>query len=111
MAYHPLKGLNIQMRQTLPASKRCRCGLCSICRDNARWERIFQEKFGQQERDYYSAERRAAGVSANALVEASVYAMAEESPASATRNRTENALERLFRLAVQGRDHSENHAA
>ena len=26
-------------------SKRCQCGQCAACRDNARWERIFQEKF------------------------------------------------------------------
>jgi hypothetical protein len=26
-------------------SKRCQCGHCSTCRDNARWERIFREKF------------------------------------------------------------------
>jgi hypothetical protein len=99
------------MPQALPASKRCRCGHCAVCRDNARWERIFQEKFGQQERDYYSQERRVAGVSANALVEASVYAMAEESSGSASRTRTENALERLFRLAAQGKEYPENHAA
>jgi hypothetical protein len=98
------------MRQALPASKRCRCGACAVCRDNARWERIFQEKYGQQEREYYSAERRTAGVSANALVEASVYAMAEES-SSSSRQRAENALERLFRLAANGNDQSENHAA
>ena len=23
----------------------CKCGNCALCRDNARWERIFQEKF------------------------------------------------------------------
>jgi hypothetical protein len=23
----------------------CKCGTCARCRDNARWERIFQEKF------------------------------------------------------------------
>ena len=23
----------------------CKCGNCAVCRDNARWERIFQEKF------------------------------------------------------------------
>jgi hypothetical protein len=25
--------------------RRCKCGTCALCRDNARWERIFQEKF------------------------------------------------------------------
>jgi len=29
----------------------CRCGKCSSCKDNARWERIFQEKFADPE--YY----------------------------------------------------------
>jgi hypothetical protein len=24
---------------------RCTCGVCHTCRDNDRWERIFQEKF------------------------------------------------------------------
>lgn len=24
---------------------RCQCGQCAPCRENARWERIFQEKF------------------------------------------------------------------
>lgn len=34
--------------ETRPAGKRtahCTCGVCSTCRDNDRWERIFQEKF------------------------------------------------------------------
>lgn len=26
-------------------SRRCRCGVCETCVENARWERIFQEKF------------------------------------------------------------------
>ncbi|HEX3747667.1 MAG TPA: hypothetical protein VHW09_27215 [Bryobacteraceae bacterium] len=26
-------------------SRRCECGTCGTCRDNARWERIFTEKF------------------------------------------------------------------
>jgi hypothetical protein len=29
----------------------CQCGNCSTCKDNARWERIFQEKFADPE--YY----------------------------------------------------------
>ena len=24
---------------------RCRCGLCATCVENARWERIFEQKF------------------------------------------------------------------
>jgi hypothetical protein len=31
---------------------RCRCGQCQQCTDNARWERIFQEKFSDP--DYYN---------------------------------------------------------
>jgi hypothetical protein len=31
--------------------RRCRCGTCAACRDNARWERIFQSKFADP--DYY----------------------------------------------------------
>jgi hypothetical protein len=33
-------------------SRRCRCGACYQCRENARWERIFQAKFADP--DYYS---------------------------------------------------------
>jgi hypothetical protein len=32
-------------------ARRCRCGNCLACQDNARWERIFQEKFADP--DYY----------------------------------------------------------
>ena len=31
---------------------RCKCGLCHQCLDNARWERIFAEKFADPE--YYT---------------------------------------------------------
>ena len=30
---------------------RCNCGMCSTCQDNARWERVFNEKFADPE--YY----------------------------------------------------------
>jgi hypothetical protein len=33
-------------------TRRCRCGLCPTCEDNARWERIFAEKFSDP--TYYS---------------------------------------------------------
>jgi hypothetical protein len=33
-------------------AKRCLCGRCASCVDNARWERIFQEKFADP--TYYS---------------------------------------------------------
>ena len=32
--------------------RRCACRQCAVCRDNARWERIFQEKFADP--TYYS---------------------------------------------------------
>jgi hypothetical protein len=33
-------------------SRRCKCGTCRTCDDNARWERIFEEKFADP--TYYS---------------------------------------------------------
>jgi hypothetical protein len=33
------------------AAGRCHCGECRNCQENARWERIFQEKFANS--DYY----------------------------------------------------------
>lgn len=33
-------------------ARRCSCGRCASCLDNARWERIFQEKFADQ--TYYT---------------------------------------------------------
>jgi hypothetical protein len=35
-----------------PVRRRCRCGQCHQCLDNARWERIFAEKFADP--DYYA---------------------------------------------------------
>jgi hypothetical protein len=60
--------------------QRCVCGNCATCVDNDRWERIFQQKYGQQEREYYAATRepRSSGVSARAFADASIYACAEE---------------------------------
>jgi len=37
-------------------SARCTCGQCRTCQENARWERIFQEKFASP--DYYRHEIR-----------------------------------------------------
>jgi len=37
-------------------SGRCECGHCRTCQENARWERIFQEKFASS--DYYDSEIR-----------------------------------------------------
>jgi hypothetical protein len=36
--------------------KRCTCGVCNSCLDNARWERIFQEKFADPH--YYERRQR-----------------------------------------------------
>ena len=39
--------------KTFSASRnRCKCGECATCKENARWERIFVEKFADPE--YYS---------------------------------------------------------
>lgn len=35
---------------------RCQCGQCRTCLENARWERIFQEKFANS--DYYHSDIR-----------------------------------------------------
>ena len=37
--------LNAARRRRPGPSRRCACGSCYTCRENARWERIFQEKF------------------------------------------------------------------
>jgi hypothetical protein len=34
-------------------ARRCRCGMCSRCMEEARWERIFKERFADP--DYYNA--------------------------------------------------------
>lgn len=39
----------------------CKCGACERCLDNARWDRIFREKF--EDPDYYRQERRQGGSS------------------------------------------------
>ncbi len=33
-------------------SRRCECGRCASCRENLRWERIFESKFADP--DYYN---------------------------------------------------------
>jgi hypothetical protein len=37
----------VQLRETRthPRSRHCSCGACARCIDNARWNRIFNEKF------------------------------------------------------------------
>jgi hypothetical protein len=86
--------------------RRCVCGKCATCIDNNRWERVFQEKFGQQERDYYAGGRepRSSGVSANAFAEASIYACAEEGELSNTKvTEAENNVERFYNLLRKAR--------
>ena len=36
-----------------PRVKRCRCGACPRCAEEARWERIFNERFADP--DYYKS--------------------------------------------------------
>ena len=43
--------LNAARRRRTGPSRRCACGSCYTCRENARWERIFQEKFADP--NYY----------------------------------------------------------
>lgn len=51
-AHRPRTALAKLPAATRKASNRCTCQVCAICIDNARWERIFQEKFADP--DYYS---------------------------------------------------------
>lgn len=46
----PERGQTNPKRPMRPAG-RCRCGHCRTCTDNARWERIFNEKFADP--NYY----------------------------------------------------------
>ena len=89
----------------LRVPRRCVCGKCASCVDNDRWERIFQEKFGQQERDYYAAGREphSSGVSANAFAEASIYACAEEGEVSSKVHEADNNVERFYNLLRKAR--------
>ena len=89
----------------LGGPRRCVCGKCAGCVDNARWERIFQEKYGQQERDYYAAghETRSAGVSAKAFEDASIYACAEEAEICPKVATVENNREGFYNLLRKAR--------
>ena len=95
----------------LQRPRRCVCGKCASCVDNDRWERIFQEKYGQQERDYYAAgrERRSAGVSAKAFADASVYACAKAGQTfGGVKPREESTVEQFSSLVREARytDHA-----
>jgi hypothetical protein len=42
------------LKPSQPTSKRrCQCGVCHGCQENARWDRIFREKFADP--DYYKS--------------------------------------------------------
>ncbi len=44
--------VNTTKRQRAARLSQCRCGVCTNCQENARWDRIFKEKFADP--DYYS---------------------------------------------------------
>jgi hypothetical protein len=44
-------GPNPSKRHRAARLSKCQCGACPNCQENARWERIFQEKFADPE--YY----------------------------------------------------------
>jgi hypothetical protein len=46
------KALDADRSATPGRKRRCQCGTCGECRENARWERIFSEKFADP--SYYS---------------------------------------------------------
>jgi hypothetical protein len=46
------RALTTARSSTAVRRRRCQCGRCVECRDNARWERIFTEKFADP--SYYS---------------------------------------------------------
>ena len=48
-------------RRTSGNRRRCRCGVCYSCSENARWERIYNEKFADPA--YYSGMRAPSMVS------------------------------------------------
>jgi hypothetical protein len=44
---------NMAAASHCPKVKRCRCGICPRCKEEARWDRIFNERFADPE--YYKA--------------------------------------------------------
>ena len=61
-AQQPMNGKIITLKQSTPGPTRidgrqqpCRCGSCKACVGNARWERVFNEKFADA--DYYGGLR------------------------------------------------------
>ena len=55
-ATKPLRRHQCKQGAAMPAARNagmpCRCGHCRQCLDNARWERVFEEKF--KDPDYYT---------------------------------------------------------
>jgi hypothetical protein len=55
MPYGRRGSSNVMTQRYEPGRRRmrrvCRCGTCATCADNAKWERIFREKF--EDPDYY----------------------------------------------------------
>ena len=47
-----LENLTARTRTQRRYVKPCKCGACAQCLDNAKWERIFNEKFADP--DYYA---------------------------------------------------------
>src|SRR5437763_8643182 len=45
--------------------RRCSCGTCAVCLDNAKWERVFNEKFADP--NYYKASSTRSGSSLSGL--------------------------------------------
>jgi len=61
---------NIMMAQArCPKVKRCRCGACPRCQEEARWDRIFNERFADP--NYYKDRPTHFGSSLGWLVRAS----------------------------------------
>jgi hypothetical protein len=46
-----VKPAEATVEKRAPKVRLCKCGACWTCGDNARWERIFAEKF--EDPDYY----------------------------------------------------------
>ena len=57
-AAKPLGGFTYRAKRP-----RCHCGHCERCQDNAKWERIFEEKFADP--DYYKLRPKNCGSSLN----------------------------------------------
>ncbi len=56
----PVSRLDLAANKPVPkprrSASRCQCGHCRSCQENARWERIFREKFASA--DYYRPQIR-----------------------------------------------------